>query len=178
MVKLNNIMKRDVGINLTKYLLWLLTILWILLIFTLSSQNGPQTAQTSGGIAKDVAEIIYQKPTEPQVNKVHFNIRKLAHVGLFLILGVLSFSASATSLGWKKKRKYIAMATASVITLSYGFFDEWHKQFIGGRHFQLDEAVLNMMSGAVGVGVTVVMCIILYNIKKSNKMKTINIKKD
>ena len=158
--------------------LWLLTILWIFFIFTLSSQNGPQTAQTSGGIAKDVAEIIYQKPTEPQVNKVHFNIRKLAHVGLFFVLGVLSFSASATTFGWEKKRKYIAVATASVITLGYGFFDEWHKQFIGGRHFQLDEAVLNMVSGVVGVLVTVAICTILYNIKKSNKMKTINIRKD
>lgn len=102
--------------------LWFLTILWILLIFTLSSQNGPQTAQTSGGIAQDVADIIYQKPTEPQIHKVHFNIRKSAHVGLFFVLGVLSFSASATTFVWKNKRKYIAMATASIITLSYGFF--------------------------------------------------------
>lgn len=110
--------------------LWLLTILWLIFIFALSSQNGAKTAKTSGGIAEDVADIIYQKPTEPQVDKVHFNIRKLAHVGLFFVLGVLSFSASATTFGWNKKRKYIAMATASVINLSYGFFDEWHKQFI------------------------------------------------
>lgn len=109
-------------------ILWLLTILWIFFIFTLSSQNGAQTAQTSGGIAKDVAKKIYKQPTKPQVNKLHFNIRKLAHVGLFFILGLLSFSASATTFGWKKKRKYIAMAVESVITLGYGFFDEWHKQ--------------------------------------------------
>lgn len=146
--------------------LWLITILWITLIFTLSSQNGPQTAQTSDGIAKDVAEIIYQKPTEQQVNKVHFNIRKLAHVGLFFVLGLLSFSASATTFGWNKKRKYIAMATASVINLSYGFFDEWHKQFIGGRHFQIDEAVLNMVSGIAGVLVTVAAIVFIIRLKK------------
>ena len=150
-------------------ILWLLTILWLIFIFTLSSQNGPQTAQTSGGIAQDVAEIIYQQPTEPQVNKVHFNIRKLAHVGLFFILGVLSFSASATSLGWEKKQKYIAMATASVITVSYGFFDEWHKQFIGGRHFQLDEAVINMISGAVGVVFMIGVFLVVHKIKSCRK---------
>lgn len=155
----------------TPIILWLLTILWIFFIFTLSSQNGPQTAQTSGGIAKDVAEIIYQKPTEPQVNKVHFNIRKLAHVGLFFVLGVLSFSASGTTFGWEKKRKYIAMSVASLITLCYGFFDEWHKQFIGGRHFQLDEAVLNMVSGVVGVNVTVAAVAIIIRTIKMKKVK-------
>lgn len=155
----------------TSSILWLLTILWICFIFTLSSQNGPQTAQTSGGIAKNVAEIIYQLPTEPQVNKVHFNIRELAHVGLFFVLGVLSFSASATTFGWKNKRKYLSIAVASVITLSYGFFDEWQKKFIDGRHFHFDEAVLNMVSGVVGVGVTVAAVAIIIRIIIMRKVK-------
>lgn len=150
-------------------ILWLLTILWITFIFTLSSQTGPQTAQTSGGIAEDVAEIIYQQPTEQQVNQVHFNIRKMAHVGLFFVLGALSFSASATTFGWKKKRKYLPVAVASVITLSYGFFDEWHKQFIGGRHFQLDEAVLNMVSGVIGIVFMLAAFWVGHKIKLSHK---------
>ena len=151
--------------------LWLLTILWLLSIFTLSSQNGTQTAQTSGGVAQKTAEVIYQQPTQQQINQVHFNIRKSAHVGLFFILGVLSFSASATTFGIKNRGKYLSIAVPVILTSAYGFFDEWHKQFIGGRHFQLDEAVLNMVSGVVGVGVTVAAVAIIIRTIKMKKAK-------
>lgn len=144
-----------------------LTILWLLFIFTLSSQNGSQTAQTSEGIAKTVAEVIYQQPSETQVNEVHFIIRKLAHVGLFFALGVLSFSASATIFGWKNKsRKCLSVVVPLTIMTAYGFFDEWQKQFIDGRHFQLDEAMLNIISGIIGIAISATILYLFLIIKR------------
>lgn len=142
------------------YLLWLLTIIWMILIFNLSAQNGTQTAQTSSNIAQKTAEIIYRQPTEIQVNQIHLIIRKLAHVGLFFILGVLLFSASVTFFGMEKKRKYMSIAIALAVTTCYGFLDEWQKQFIDGRHFHLDEAAINMLSGVGGVGAAIAVVVI------------------
>lgn len=45
------------------------------------------------------------------------------------------------------------------------------KQFIGGRHFQLDEAVRNMVFGSVGVGVAVAAVAIIIRIVKMRKVK-------
>lgn len=43
------------------------------------------------------------------------------------------------------------MLAAFVIAAGYGYFDEWHKQFIVGRHFQIEEAELNIISGCIGI---------------------------
>ena len=147
-------------------MLWLLTIAWLLLIFTLSSQNRVQTVQTSGGIAEKTAEVIYQQPTEDEVDQIPFSIRKLAHVSLFFILGALSFSASATTFGVKNRRKYWGIAVAVILTSAYGFFDEWHKQFIGGRHFQLNEVMLNIISGVTGALLAALICMLVLKFKK------------
>lgn len=37
------------------------------------------------------------------------------------------------------------------LTSACGFFDEWHKQFIDGRHFDTGETLLNMACGILGV---------------------------
>lgn len=88
-------------------------------------------------------------------------------MSLFFILGVFSFSASCTTFGVKSiKRKLLSVSAALVVACGYGFFDEWHKQFIGGRHFQVDEAMLNMLSGAIGMVVTIVVMIGFKKIKK------------
>ena len=38
-----------------------------------------------------------------------------------------------------------------MLTSACGFFDEWHKQFIAGRHFDADETLLNIACGILGV---------------------------
>lgn len=153
--------------KLIKVTLCLLIVFWIVLIFVLSSQNGTQTNQISGKIAEKAAEIIYHQPTEQQIEKLHVVIRKAAHISLFFVLGVLSFSIAYATLDVKStKRKVLLVSSSFFITCSCGFFDEWHKQFIEGRHFQLDEALLNMLSGAIGIVVAIVFIIWFNRIRK------------
>lgn len=132
--------------------LWCLVVLWIGLIFSLSSQNGEQTAKTSSGIAEKMATVIYQQPTNHQVDWVHLNIRKLAHVSLFLSLGLLTGLAGKMTFNYKQGiLKRVAIVIPVVIISVYGFFDEWHKQFIDGRHFELPEVMLNIFCGLIGI---------------------------
>lgn len=138
--------------KLLPLLLCLVTILWIIGIFTLSSQDGEQTAKASGGMAQTTAALLYKQPTEQQVDQVHVVLRKVAHIGLFFILGLLSYAAAANTLGRKRPNKrWPSLILALALTSLYGFFDEWHKQFIAGRHFDIGETILNIVCGLVGV---------------------------
>lgn len=136
----------------TSRLLCLITLLWMLAIFFLSSQNGEQTAKASGGLAQTIAGILYRQPTEQQVDQVHVVLRKSAHIALFFILGVLSYAAAANTLGRiRPHKRWPSLVLALVLTSACGFFDEWHKQFIGGRHFDTGETLLNIACGILGV---------------------------
>ena len=132
--------------------LWGAVLVWMLLIFTLSSQNGTQTTQVSAGLAQTTAQVLYDQPTEHQVVEVHMDIRTAAHIVLFFVLGVLLFFACSASFGHtSKRRRWLGAVTAVVLACAYGFFDEWHKQFIDGRHFDLGETALNFICGVSGV---------------------------
>lgn len=133
-------------------LLWLTTLLWMLAIFLLSSQDGEQTAKASGGMAQTTAELLYQQPTEQQVDQVHIVLRKIAHIGLFFVLGLLSYAAASNTLGrLRPNKRWPSLVLAMALTSACGFFDEWHKQFIDGRHFDAGETLLNIACGILGV---------------------------
>lgn len=134
------------------YVFGIITILWMLLIYILSSQNGEQTAKLSLWISDFISRFVGDG-TEAAAAQNHMEIRKLAHIGLFLGLGVISYllvyyGILSDKFSWRHR---LSMLIALVFTSGYGYFDEWHKQFIEGRHFQLDEAALNIVSGCVGV---------------------------
>lgn len=125
--------------------IWVITLLWGGIIFYLSSQNGVQTAETSSRVAEKLAEFIYQNPTIEELNELHMILRKLAHISLFLGLGLLIYITGRLSLGIKN----VIVPMAAIIMC--GFFDEWHKQFIAGRHFDKEEVVLNICCGIIGI---------------------------
>jgi VanZ family protein len=146
-------------------ILFVATVIWIVLIFTLSSQNGAETAKTSLGVAETLANLFYINPSQQQILQMHLDIRKFAHVFLFFILGVLIIEL----LGHMSKLKSLSInhiLIACMLTSTCGFLDEWYKQFIDGRHFQIDEALLNIIAGLTGI-----LLVMIYHCIKSRKMK-------
>ena len=99
--------------------LCLLCVLWAGMIFFLSAQNGEQTAAVSAGIAQKIAEIIYTEPVEQQVQAVHLGIRKLAHIGLFFIWGLL---LSAAALYIARRQRSTAVGIVAAVLVVYAFF--------------------------------------------------------
>lgn len=150
--------------------LWLLIIIWLVLIFFLSSQSGVQTAKVSGEVAQSVAEIIYKQPTNEQVNQVHLNIRTIAHIVLFFVLGILSYTALKTTFR-NKNKQWLVWLISLAICLGYSYYDEWHKQFIAGRHFQINEAVINMLCSIVGILTAFAVFLLVAKIKKIRSAK-------
>lgn len=140
--------------------LLILTICWMGLIWYLSSENGAETAKTSGEIAEKVATVVTHepKPDVQVVNKIDFSIRKIAHFALFFVLGILVYG---TLTMFKIKWFWLAIITFGICCI-YAFLDEWKKQFIQGRHFQLDEAALNMCGAFAGIVVVLIVKLILH----------------
>lgn len=140
------------------FIIYVLFFAWIFLIYYLSSQNGPETANTSGRIAVKLAYWLYDKPTIWQINEIHMTIRKIAHVALFAVLGCLLIQIWRTifkRVHWL----WIALGAYGMLFV-FAFFDEWHKQFIMGRHKDYGDALLNLLGGTIGIvimlGITIV----------------------
>lgn len=124
------------------------TMAYMLIIFTLSSENGDETVKTSLGLAEMIAKLFYGSPGMHEINDIHTIIRKTAHIALFGGAGVL---ITLSLLLLTNLRVRFCVLISCVPTLFAAVFDEWHKQFISGRHFDVPEAFLNAFSGLAGI---------------------------
>ena len=105
-------------------MIWLLLMIGVMIgIFYLSNQP----AEVSHKISDTVAEEINIQPkddqTTPSTTKIALglDIRKMAHVGLFALLGI-------TAMGYTTEA-----SRALAICLGYAVFDEIHQFFVEGR---------------------------------------------
>ncbi len=139
-----------------------ITICYAGVIFFLSSQNGAETAALSRGVSYNIAKLIYgeSEPTDIQINNVHRILRKSAHIVLFLVLGILVTISMVTIL---VKSPWLAYVSSFIIVSSCAFFDEWHKLFIDGRHFDIGESILNGVCGLAGV---IIVAVIYFFLRK------------
>ncbi len=155
-----------ITINFSKIAMffWTGLILWLVLMLVLSSQTGTQTSELSGGIATTIANIFYKDPTSQQIYSVNLLIRKLAHIAIFLILGMLITTVFLTTFLPESINSIAILSILSVvITFGIGFLDEWRKQFVDGRHFDSTELILNFIACFIGVGLVLV---VFFLIKK------------
>ena len=145
--------------RLVFFVLCLCCIGWLGLIFHLSTENGEKTADTSMKIAEKISGMLYSSPTQEQVQSVHHAVRKLAHVVMFFVFGVLiSVTGIYISSLWRKPWAAVAaLVIGFILIVGVGWLDEWHKQFIEGRHYQLGEAIINIISGLSGSGIMVIL---------------------
>ena len=76
--------------NKKLWILGIITILWMLVIYFLSAQNGNQTTKLSLAISEFLSEIMGERTSKEAVH-LHLVIRKLAHIVLFFGLGAISY---------------------------------------------------------------------------------------
>lgn len=110
------------------------TILWLILMTCLSHQTGDGTAETGKwimGLLKGVDEAF---------------LRTVAHIGCFLILTILLLTTLRLA--------GVPVLPGVIGAVLWAWGDEWTKQFISGRHYELIDTAKNIIG--VGVG-----CLIL-----------------
>lgn len=140
-MKLGIVEAKAGGRFMTKKLIFVILCLccigWLSLIFHLSAEDGEKTADTSMRIAEKISGVLYSSPTVEQTAEIHYMVRKAAHVILFFVLGVLSALTGLTVLHFCPAPwvRYVIFAAVFCLLLGVGWMDEWHKQFIEGRHY-------------------------------------------
>lgn len=127
-------------------------IIWMFFIYFLSSQNGEQTTKVGFYVAEIFADF-FGGTTVENIVSIHLKLRKFAHVIVFLILGVISYFVIYSSIDEKRLhyKRSLSFFLSILIIINFGYFDEWHKRFVIGRHFQFNEVLLNYVSGFVGI---------------------------
>ena len=118
-------------------------ILWLAVIFFLSSQTGEQTAALSLAVARWLARLF----PGVSLTSLHLALRKAAHIGVYFVEGALLFPA----LYGQKGRAGRALALTVALCALIAVVDEAHKLAIPGRHCSWPEAALNFLGALPGV---------------------------
>lgn len=130
---------------------WTIVILWLVLIFYLSSQ----VVEKSNGLSKGITEVIVKTlekiipNANIDINRFNHLLRKNAHFFAYFILGVLVMNI----VNRKGINGFKAFAIALGICILYAISDEVHQLFVPGRGAQVKDVLIDSAGAATGIGI-------------------------
>jgi VanZ family protein len=159
--------KKKLNVVVLKRIIWIITLLWISIIFYFSSQPADLSRQASGELLvkmDQLEEDEIQNISDRRVWNLHYYIRKFAHFVLYCGLGFLMvFSVISI-----KYRSYVSYIIAWLASSLYGVLDELHQNFVPGRGATIADMKLDAVSALAGVVLAAVLIEVwrVYNAKK------------
>ena len=128
---------------------WAMVVIWMMLIFSFSSQVGSTSGALSGSVVGFIEDIWTRTlPNWPlNLDALHLFIRKAAHFIVYLILGFLTTRALYTSHIPYKKRIFLAL----LISFLYASSDEIHQAFVPNRGPSFWDVLLDTLGASVGL---------------------------
>ncbi len=136
-----------------RWVLWIITVLWALMIFFFSSQPSGQSNQASSNVAKKIAAVTpgLRFPTKEE-NEIARKatsavIRKAAHGFLFFALAIFVLSLSQT---YPKVAKF-AFLISFVICVLYAGIDELHQLSVSGRSGRWMDIAVDSIGAFLGL---------------------------
>jgi len=131
-----------------KWGIWAAVLLWMVVIFCFSAQNGTQSAHLSETVQQYIVQIVGAAPQVQDTND-QFVLRKLAHFTVYLVLGGLCMSALLQTPRFTRMRTKAAVALA--ISTGYAASDELHQLFVGGRAARLLDIGIDAVGAFCGI---------------------------
>lgn len=119
----------------------ILVIIWMSVIFIMSSFDGSVSSSQSNFIVDKLVNIFNIENTDI----VSLIVRKLAHYMEYLILGVLMINMLNKN---DIAKKYII---AIIICIIYASSDEIHQIFVAGRCFSIRDILIDSMGAISGI---------------------------
>ena len=128
--------------NKNKLIKWIAVVLWMILIFNLSSQVSKQSNQLSTGITMVIEKTVLKVVPNANFNIQSINhiVRKNAHFFVYLVLGILVMNAI-------RNNKYFAL----MICVLYAISDELHQFFVPGRGPGIKDVLIDSMGAVIGI---------------------------
>ncbi len=120
---------------MNKKLNLILIIVWMIVIFTMSSFNANTSSSQSGFIANIISNIFNISNTET----LTIIVRDLAHFMEYFILGILIYNYDKNIL------------KSIIICVLYAISDEVHQIFVPGREFQYSDVLIDSLGSLLGI---------------------------
>lgn len=129
----------------------ILLILWMGLIFSFSNQTGTSSSSLSTKVLTRIAVTIDKDMTDEEidefVDKYSFIIRKVAHLTIYFILGILTYI---------NLKEYMKVTPALVIysiifCLVYASTDEIHQLLVNGRSGNIYDVILDTCGSTLAI---------------------------
>ncbi len=103
---------------------WLTVIISIAMIMNFSSESGEESNSTSSEVVDSIIEVLPNGDniTPVQKNNLKFSVRKLAHLGIYMLLGFCLINAVCITFS---VRKLFAYLVSFPLPFLYAIFDEF-----------------------------------------------------
>lgn len=148
-----------------RYFACLPAILWMVLIFYMSSKNGEDSASMSGKLAEVITNFLEKIRNDNLIEqaalmeRVEFLIRKLAHMTEYGVLFLwISFAVKNISVKTKTNYRYFL---SLAIAFFYACTDEIHQLFVSGRCGSTIDVLIDMAGAVIAL-----LCLLAFQDKK------------
>lgn len=151
-----------------------LLVIWMVFIFSMSSQDSKKSSNTSGETIKVVLSTVPEFNKQPEevqehvVEELQFITRKSAHFIAYMILGILAILLLLQFENISKKPQF-----AFLICVLYAASDEIHQLFVPGRAGQIRDVLIDSCGSIVGIAVVLLFIkLIKMRRKRKNRIKS------
>ncbi len=156
-------MIREVNMSSRRWTFLVLTLLWMLVIFLMSSQPADDSTEMSLYVGETIGKVFVPGYTgwspEEQIEfaeHIDHPVRKAAHATEYTVLGILLFMTCRSSFGMNLKGSF---RTAFLTGTIYAATDEFHQLFVPGRAGMISDVLIDSMGVLFG-------CLVIYALYK------------
>ncbi|MBO5207848.1 MAG: VanZ family protein [Lachnospiraceae bacterium] len=128
--------------------------LLVYFVMILSFQDGDTSTSETMNLAVMIAQRIYENPTETEIKAVSLMIRYGAHLGLFFIVGLVTTFVSMVI--FRRYYRILGVIGSGFICYILAYYTEYYKQYIDGRHFQMEDVALNWYGSVAGIACMII----------------------
>ena len=147
---------------------WLLVLASMLMIYNFSAENAEKSTATSEGVIVQILDIFMEKEeiTPPVIIKYQFPIRKVAHFGIYMLLGFCMLSAFEKTF---KIKIWLNIVFSMISSVLYAISDEIHQNFSAGRGPSPKDVLIDSAGALCGILIFCALLAMLHKIEKHLK---------
>lgn len=155
-------------------------IVWMIIVFLFSNEVSEESTKTSYKVIDGIIKIV------PSINELEDNekieiskkifvpIRKIAHITLYTLGGILIYNAINIVKAEVKNKKKIIISF--FIGLTYAITDEIHQIFVPGRAAQITDILIDSLGIIIGIVIINKIIGIINYIKENKGQRKLNCK--
>lgn len=150
-------------------------VLWMVIIFSFSSQTADESANLSGEVGRKVADMFvpgfykWEEAKQNQfVDSIDFFVRKTAHFMEYMVMGMLWFfclQSKPNSRFTMTQNRWISMFASAFFAMG----DEFHQLFVAGRAGRWMDVGIDTAGAVTGVCLVCFGITIYKNIRKKKR---------